>query len=84
MIKPINIVEQALLLYFFTTLNIYGKMMPKNANNSETIYQHKEKQLLIIIINVSDIRQIVLNTQLLKKKYHSIKQNNLTIIYILR
>lgn len=58
--------------------------MPKITNNSETIYQHKEKQLLIIIINVGDIRQIVLNTQLLKKKYHSIKQNNLTIIYILR
>lgn len=84
MIKPINIVEQALSLYFFTTLNIYGKMMPKITNNSETIYQHKEKQLLIIIINVSDIRRIVLNTRLLKKKYHSVKQNNLTIIYILR
>lgn len=36
-------VGQALSLYFFTTLNIYGKMMPKITNNSETIYQHKEK-----------------------------------------
>ena len=77
-------VGQALSLYFFTTLNIYGKMMPKITNNSETIYQHKEKQLLIIIINVSDIRRIVLNTQLLEKKYNDIKMNNLTIIYILR
>ena len=36
-------VGQALSLYFFTTLNIYGKMMPKITNNSETIYQRKEK-----------------------------------------
>lgn len=43
MIKPINIVEQALSLYFFTTLNICGKMMLKIRNNSETIYQNKEK-----------------------------------------
>ena len=43
MIKPINIVEQALSLYFFTTLNISGEMMLKIRNNSETIYQNKEK-----------------------------------------
>jgi len=42
-IKPINIVEQALSLYFFTTLNISWKMMLKIRNNSETIYHHKEK-----------------------------------------
>lgn len=36
-------VGKALSLYFFTTLNIYGKMMPKITNNSETIYQNKEK-----------------------------------------
>lgn len=36
-------VGQALSLYFFTTLNISGKMMLKIRNNSETIYHHKEK-----------------------------------------
>lgn len=35
-------------------------------------------------MNVRNTSEIVLNTQLLKKKYNDIKINNLTIIYILR
>ena len=80
MIKPINIVEQALSLYFFTTLNISRKMMTKIRNNSETIYQSKKKQMLIMMKNVGNTSGIVLNTQLLKKKYYTEKINNLKIL----
>jgi hypothetical protein len=79
-IKPINIVEQALSLYFFTTLNISRKMMTKIRNNSETIYQSKKKQMLIMMKNVGNTSGIVLNTQLLKKKYYTEKINNLKIL----
>lgn len=54
--------------------------MTKIRNNSETIYQSKKKQMLIMMKNVGNTSGIVLNTQLLKKKYYTEKINNLKIL----